>query len=230
MHSKPATLDQPTSVSPASAARAEPKSKAAAILAAAERAFLAGGFGAVSMDAIARAAGVSKATVYAHFVGKEELFGAVVADLSRRRFGGFSAEALDPRDIARSLSTIAVRFLDLILSPEAIALNRIIIGEVTRFPALGEVFWEAGPARTRVQIEALLRRAAAAGSLAVPDPRLAAEQFLALARGEIHQRSLLCLDDPDDPGIVVAAESAVETFLRAFRPDTEAAPPAQGGH
>jgi len=26
-----------------------------------------------------------------------------------------------------------------VLSPESIALNRIIIGEVTRFPALGEV-------------------------------------------------------------------------------------------
>jgi TetR/AcrR family transcriptional regulator, mexJK operon transcriptional repressor len=224
MHSKVATLGQPTSASPASSARAEPKNKAAAILAAAERAFLAGGFGAVSMDAIARAAGVSKATVYAHFAGKEELFGAVVEDLSRRRFGGFSAEALDPRDIARSLLTIAVRFLDLILSPEAIALNRVIIGEVTRFPALGQVFWEAGPARTRVQIEALLCRAAAVGSLAVSEPQLAAEQFLALARGEIHQRSLLCLEDPDDPDIAAAAESAVATFLRAFQPSDNATP------
>jgi TetR/AcrR family transcriptional regulator, mexJK operon transcriptional repressor len=214
MHSKAATLDQATSAAPAAA-----RGKAEAILAAAEHAFLAGGFGAVSMDAIARAAGVSKATVYAHFAGKEELFGAVVADLSHRRFGGFSAEALDPRDIARSLMTIAVRFLDLILSPEAIALNRIIIGEVTRFPALGQVFWEAGPARTRVQIEALLRRAAAAGSLVVPDPRRAAEQFLALARGEIHQRCLLRLEALSGPeALHGAAESAVATFLRAFRP------------
>jgi TetR/AcrR family transcriptional repressor of mexJK operon len=52
--------------------------KAESILAAAKRMFLEGGFGAVSMDAIAREAGVSKATVYAHFAGKEELFGAVI--------------------------------------------------------------------------------------------------------------------------------------------------------
>ncbi len=212
MHSKPATLGQRNSAAPAAA-----RGKAEAILAAAEQAFLGGGFGAASMDAIARAAGVSKATVYAHFAGKEELFGAVVADQSQRRFGGFSAEALDPGDIARSLLTIAVRFLDLILSPEAIALNRIIIGEVTRFPALGQVFWEAGPARTRVQIETFLRRAAAIGSLDVPDPRLAAEQFLALARGEIHQRCLLRLDVASGPeALHAAAESAVATFLRAF--------------
>ena len=201
------------------ALREEPSSKAQAILAAAERAFLAEGFGAVTMDRIAREAGVSKATVYAHFAGKEELFGAVVAGLSERRFHGFSAEALDPRDIAASLTTIAARFLDLVLSPEAIALNRIIIGEVTRFPVLGEVFWAAGPERTRVQIEAFLRRAAASGSLAVPDPRLAAEQFVALARGEIHLRSLLRLEDPGDPAALSsAAASAVAMFLRAFEP------------
>jgi AcrR family transcriptional regulator len=171
------------------------------------------------MDAVARRAGASKATVYAHFTGKEELFGAVVARVSQRRFGGFSAEALNPRDIEASLTTIATRFLDLILSPEAIALNRIIIAEVTRFPALARVFWAAGPERSRAQIEAFLRRAAAAGSLAVADPRVAAEQFAALARGEIHYRSLLQPSEPDDPAArAAAAAGAVALFLRAFRP------------
>ena len=61
------------------------------ILAAAKRAFLAAGFGAVSMDTIAREAGVSKATVYAHFGSKEELFGAVIERECERYFDRFSA-------------------------------------------------------------------------------------------------------------------------------------------
>jgi len=200
------------------AAAHEPVGKAEAILAAAEQAFLAAGFGAVTMDAIARDAGVSKATVYAHFAGKEELFGAVVARVSERRFGGFSAEALDPADIEASLTTIAIRFLDLVLSPEGIAVNRIIVGEVTRFPVLGELFWAAGPERTRAQIEAFLRRADKVGSLAVDDARLAAEQFVALVRGEIHLRRLLHLDPvPDAAGLAKAANQAVATFLRSYR-------------
>jgi TetR/AcrR family transcriptional regulator, mexJK operon transcriptional repressor len=194
-------------------------SKAEAILSAAERAFLAQGFGAVSMDGIAREAGVSKATVYAHFAHKEELFGAVIAAVSERRFGGFSALELDASDIERSLLTIAQRYLDLVLSPEAIAANRIIIGEVTRFPVLGELFWAAGPERIRGQIEAFLGRAAVLGSLDTPDARLAAEQFVSLVRGEIHLRRLLRLGpEGDAAGLAAAAESAVETFLRAFRP------------
>ena len=191
--------------------------KAADILAAARREFLASGFGAVSMDAIAREAGVSKATVYAHFAGKEELFGAVVGEMSERYFGGFSASELDPVDVGASLATLARQFLDLLLSPDAIALNRIIIAEVVRFPALGEVFWRAGPERTRAQIADFLRQAEAAGSLAMPDAHEAAEQFAALVRGEIHQRHLfgrVATSSPD--AVAAAAKSAVTTFLRAF--------------
>jgi TetR/AcrR family transcriptional repressor of mexJK operon len=200
-------------------AREELRGKGEAVLAAAERAFLAAGFGAVTMDAIAREAGVSKATVYAHYASKEALFGAVVARLSERRFQGFSVEALDPVEIEASLTAIAIRFLDLVLSPEAIALNRIIIAEVIRFPALGAVFWQAGPERTRAQIESFLRRAAASGTLAIANPRLAAEQFVALARGEIHLRSLLRIEDHSDPaGLQEAAEHTVGIFLRAFAP------------
>src|SRR5260370_5634147 len=89
------------------AGRGEPGGKAETILAAAERAFLASGFGAVTMDAIAREAGVSKATVYAHFIGKEALFGAVIPHVSARRYDGLSIEAPDPRDIAASTTTSA---------------------------------------------------------------------------------------------------------------------------
>ena len=194
-----------------------PAGKAEAILSTAERSFLARGFGAVSMDAIAREAAVSKATVYAHFADKATLFGAVITRLSERRFGVFSVEALDPKDVEASLANFARRFLELILSPEAIALNRVIIAEVTRFPELGEAFWQAGPARSRSQIEAFLRRANAVGTLAIADPPAAAEQFVALARGEIHMRQLLRPEGEVGPrAIAAAASSAVDLFLRAF--------------
>src|ERR1700676_2540458 len=140
-----------------------PKGKAESILAAAQRTFLASGFGAANMDAIAREAGASKATVYAYFASKEELFGAVIAREGERYFRGFSARELDPQAVEASLAEVAHRFLDLVLSPEAIAINRIIIGEASRFPQLGEVFWRAGPERTRVQIETFLRHAVDAG-------------------------------------------------------------------
>jgi TetR/AcrR family transcriptional regulator, mexJK operon transcriptional repressor len=191
--------------------------KAETILAAAKRAFLANGYGAASMDMIARQAGVSKATVYAHFVGKEELFGAVIGRECERYFARFSAGELDPRDVRGSLAVLGRRFLDLVLSPDAIALHRIIVAEVTRFPALGQVFWQAGPERERVQIEGFLRSAVDAGALSLADPRRGAEQFVSLVRGDIHLRQLLRLDPlPGDREIAEAAAAAADTFLHAF--------------
>ena len=192
-------------------------SKAESILAAATRSFLADGFGAVSMDTIAREAGVSKATVYAHFDGKEELFGAVIDRECERYFARFSAGELDPSDARASLTVLGRRFLELLLSPDGIALYRIILGEVTRFPRLGEVFWRAGPERQRVQIEAFLKSAVASGTLALADTRLAAEQFVSLVRGDVQLRHLLRLEaDADQRDISAAVEGAVATFLHAF--------------
>jgi len=192
--------------------------KAESILAAAKRAFLAAGFGAVSMDTIAREAGVSKATVYAHFGSKEELFGAVIERECERYFDRFSAGELDPRDVRASLTILGRRFLELVLSPDAIALHRIMVGEVTRFPVLGEVFWRAGPERERVQIEGFLRSAAAVGALTLPDPRFAAEQFVSLVRADVQLRQLLRLAaEPSDREIEIVVEGAVGTFIRAFQ-------------
>ena len=192
--------------------------KAESILAAAKRAFLAAGFGAVSMDTIAREAGVSKATVYAHFGSKEELFGAVIERECERYFDRFSAGELDPRDVRASLTILGRRFLELILSPDAIALHRIIVGEVTRFPMLGEVFWRAGPERERVQIESFLRSAAVAGDLSLQDARLAAEKFVSLVRADVQLRQLLRLEaGPGASDIEIVVDGAVDTFLRAFK-------------
>ena len=199
-------------------------SKAESILTGAKRAFLAAGFGAVSMDTIAREAGVSKATVYAHFAGKEELFGAVIERECERYFAQFSEGELDPRDVRASLTVLGRRFLELLLSPDGIALYRIILGEVTRFPGLGEVFWSAGPERQRLQIEAYLKSAIAKGTLALGDTRLAAEQFVSLVRSDIHVRHLLRLEaNADQRGISATVEAAVATFMRGF--ECQTAPP-----
>ena len=130
-----------------------------------------------------------------------------------------SLQELDAREAGASLAILGRRFLELILSPDALALHRIILGEVTRFPVLGEVFWRAGPERNLQQIAAFMKEAAAAGSIMLDDPRLAAEQFMGLVRGEVQLRRLLGLErESGDAAIAAAVESAVATFLRAYRP------------
>ncbi len=194
-------------------------SKAESILAAAKRTFLESGFGAVSMDTIAREAGVSKATVYAHFAGKEELFGAVIGANASAILPGFSAGELDPGDVRASLTTLGRRFLELLLSPDAIALHRIILGEVSRFPAARRGVLAC---RARAQPGSRSKPSCAAPPLPErcrsADTRLAAEQFVGLVRGEIQLRHLLRLEAAtrDEPSIRDVVAAAVDTFMRAF--------------
>src|ERR1700682_6588053 len=53
-----------------------------AIVEAAERLFLERGFGSVSMDELAEAAGVARRTLYNQFASKEEIFREMLARLS----------------------------------------------------------------------------------------------------------------------------------------------------
>jgi TetR/AcrR family transcriptional repressor of mexJK operon len=147
------------------------------------------------------------------------LFGAVIGRECERYLASFSISELDPRDVRASLTVLGGRYLELVLSPDGIALHRIILAEVTRFPMLGEVFWRAGPERQRVQIEAFLQSAAASGTLSFHDTRVAAEQVLSLIRGEIQLRQLLRLEaNADEPSIRDVVNGAVDTFVRAFAP------------
>ncbi|HXH02809.1 MAG TPA: TetR/AcrR family transcriptional regulator, partial [Candidatus Competibacteraceae bacterium] len=172
------------------------------ILAAAREVFMAHGYGEASMDTIARSAGVSKATLYAHFAGKEQLFAAIIDGECRR----YTQELLDIEvaaagDVERSLRELAQRFLALLLSPRALCVYRMILAEASRFPELGRIFFEAGPKAMRERLAHYLERAAQRGLIAVEQPELAAEHFIGLVKGQMQLRGLLGMELPDAGGL-----------------------------
>jgi hypothetical protein len=68
-----------------------------------------------------------------------------------------------------------------------------------------------------------LEECSARGLLDVPEPRLAAEQFVGMVRGAHYLRRLLRIDEePEAPDPDRIIGSAVQVFLRAYQ--QEAAP------
>ncbi len=191
--------------------------KREAILEAATRVFLEAGYAGASMDAITREAGVSKATVYSHFAGKEALFGAIVEARSRDVLAPLLTTEIRSNEPAATLRAVGNRFLDLIMDGSALALHRLVIAEAVRFPELARVFYENGPERAIRSLASYLSEQAALGRLAIRDPIGAAEQFFSLLSGYVQARALLGIaprsDGPDLKGHV---SNAVETFLRAY--------------
>jgi TetR/AcrR family transcriptional regulator, mexJK operon transcriptional repressor len=182
------------------------------ILDEATRAFLAQGYAATTIEATARACGVAKRTIYARWAGKPILFRAVLDRLIARWMsttgawsGGDSLEA--------TLRIAANAILAVALTPEAIALHRLIIAESGRFPELPLIVQQAGAGEGTTRIAALLDHAVARGDLPPTDTAVAAEQFLHLLLVG-PQRRAMGLGHPLDKEAVIAwRDSAIAMFL-----------------
>lgn len=190
--------------------------KVAQLMDAAHRLFLAQPYDAVSTDAIARAAKVSKATLYAHFASKEALFAALVEEQCIGISGDIWTEGRATDDIEAVLKTIARNFVGMFVTGTAMGLYRVIVAEVPRFPELGRIFFEAGPRVLHGRIGAFLREADARGRLAVPDPHLAAVQFLALISCEIPMHEMLGLEPMRAADVQKRVDSGIALFLAAY--------------
>ncbi|GGY24427.1 TetR/AcrR family transcriptional regulator [Streptomyces omiyaensis] len=171
-------------VVPAPAGAASRKRRA--IVDAALTEFLAEGYSAASMDAVTARSGVSKATVYKHFGSKERLFLAVIGDVLRKTCadlepaGQAIAAAPDLRSALVRLTTDRARIL---LRPDVMALRRLVIGEIDRFPQLGRLWCRVGHDVDDGPLVEALTALDARGDLAVPDPKLAARQLVAATVG-----------------------------------------------
>lgn len=118
--------------------------------------FLAQGFAGTSCEAVARLAGAGKASLYARFANKDQLFEAVI-----RRHSG-TLPQIEPLPsglpLAERLRLAGEDMLEHASRPETLAMMRLVIATADRFPAVAaeatRIGWEAGRLRVRQAIEA----------------------------------------------------------------------------
>jgi AcrR family transcriptional regulator len=195
--------------------------KRRAIAAAAARIFIRDGFAGASVDEIAAAAQVSKPTVYAYFGNKERLFLSMLATILQEALAGMPTPLDAPLgvadDLRRELVEYARRWLTVLLRPQILALRRLVLGEVARFPDLGRVWYESGPGRVDRALAQQFARLAEQGKLRAPDPDLAAQHFGHLVAGP--PQTLLLFGARDALGeqeIERYIEAGVAAFLAAY--------------
>jgi AcrR family transcriptional regulator len=186
------------------------------ILAAARKVFMEQGYGAASMDAIARQAPVSKATLYTHFDGKAALFAALIVMECKHLAGEIGQRAIDEPDIRVALRSLAEDFNNLLCSGESLAMYRIVVAEAPRFPELGRIFYDSGPKIMIDRIADLLAAAGKRGLLKIHDARAAAIQFISLVRGETHLTNILGVAPAANTIAEAYIESCVELFLAGY--------------
>jgi AcrR family transcriptional regulator len=197
---------------------AEDNAKRRQIVEGARQIFLANGFDAASMNDIARAAGVSKGTLYVYFQNKEELFAAIVhEECLFHAEGAFNLDPGDP-DVEAALTRLGTAYIEFLCSPEKASALRTVIAIADRMPEIGKVFYETGPSTGIAKLADYLRAQTQAGVLAVDDAEVAAAQFLDACQSTLFKPVLFNFAKAPAPErIAHVVGIAVKTFLAAYR-------------
>jgi len=187
------------------------------VLGGAREIFLRDGFEGASVDDIARAAGVSKATLYSYFSDKRELFREVTR-VECERMAETTLARIDfnapPREVFTTAAHSLTRFL---LSNFSLQMFRTCVAEAARFPELGQAFYQNGPEMGRARMVVYLKLAIERGQLHDIDPDMIAEQFSELCRARLWSRAIFGVQTSfSEAEINEVANHAVETVLARF--------------
>jgi TetR/AcrR family transcriptional regulator, regulator of autoinduction and epiphytic fitness len=186
-----------------------------AIVDAAERLFLRRGFGAVSMDELAEAAGVARRTLYNQFASKEEIFREMLL-----RFAGQLEHALPPGietqgDVEDVLRLVARAILKLHQRPGYLGFLRMVVADSRQFPWIAEAF-AAVMEPQRERFARYLAHLTAMGVLDCPNSGLAARQFTGMLNDFFLWPWMMGRDDLPAPAEVLIEET-IRMFLQRYR-------------
>jgi AcrR family transcriptional regulator len=145
--------------------------------------FLEHGYEGTSVDAIVRAAGTTKASLYARFDTKESLFISVVRwAIGRPDWPTEEPQPPDLDDLESALRSIADAAIRRAVHPDMVNLTRIAAAQAARFPDLAHGAFAASWARKTLLID-LLEHQTALGTIVADEPDILAEHFLGLVSG-----------------------------------------------
>jgi len=193
------------------------------ILAAGRRLLFGKGPRAVTMESVARAAGVAKSTLYRRYANRDELLAAIATVEAEAMSARFAQVPASAEDLRRALLKFAVDLGSFLLSNEHIAFIHAL-GQATRLPrSARESIYRNGPLQTRDRLAGFLIKAARRGLIRCPSPEASAERFLGMLMGLDLVRTLYHVAAAADAELMLArAEAVVTDFLALHRTDAEA--------
>ena len=180
--------------------------------------FLRHGYGLTTIEAVAQDAHISKRTFYHRFDDKAALFSAVVHRIIARLHPPAGVPLIDDGSLHSNLLRLAHLMLQGALSPEGLALSRLVLAESSKFPELAAIATEKGGRQEAITLVSdLLVRHAREERIAIDNPEFAAQQFLQMII-TIPQRRAMGLGPPMTPRDIERwASDTVGLFLNGCR-------------
>jgi AcrR family transcriptional regulator len=195
----------------------EDSAKRRQILAGASKVFMDLGFDGASMGEIARAAGVSKGTLYVYFADKSRLFEAIVEqEMLQQQKIAFDFEP--DRDVAATLRGYGQAYIELLCRPGGGSAIRTVMAIAERMPEVGRRYYEQVLEKTIDRFAAYLDVHVRSGELAIPDCQLAASQFMQTCQASLFLPFIFqAAPPPSAERMAEVVESATRMFLAAYQ-------------
>jgi AcrR family transcriptional regulator len=192
-------------------------SKRRQILEGARAVFLDLGFDGASMGEIARAAGVSKGTLYVYFADKNRLFEAIVEQESNEL--GLLAFDFDlSGNVEQALPKFGQAYIGLLCNPRGGSAIRTVMAIAERMPELGRGYYQRVIARTVGRLAGYLETQVKAGVLMIDNCEHAASQFMMCCQASLFLPFIFqATPAPSPERIAEVVESATKMFLARYQ-------------
>lgn len=188
------------------------------ILSVAKQLFLEQGYANASMNEISMRLGGSKATLYAYFKSKEELFEAIIRQHCLMRCQAF-IEAPRGKSLRESLLAMARIGVPNILSDENIRMMSLVVAELRTNPQLGSLYFRTITENGHNWMAQLIQEAHEAGEICAPDAQQAAMVLKSLMLGQgPFMRLLGAMEAPTAESLEAQFNLAVDIFLGYYAP------------
>lgn len=195
----------------------EDSSKRRQILDGARKVFMDLGFDGASMGEIARAAQVSKGTLYVYFADKCALFEAILEQEALQH--GQVVFNFDPdRDAETTLKEFGLAYIHLVCRPGGGSAIRTVMAIAERMPDVGRRYYGRVLDKSINRLSGYLKARVASGELDIEDCDLAASQFMELCKASLFLPFVFqAAPAPSEERMAAVVDSATRMFLAAYR-------------
>jgi AcrR family transcriptional regulator len=195
----------------------EDSSKRRQILDGARKVFMDLGFDGASMGEIARAAQVSKGTLYVYFADKSALFEAIL-EQEAFQYGQVVFNFDPARDAETTLKDFGQAYIHLLCRPGGGSAIRTVMAIAERMPDVGRRYYARVLDKTINRLSEYLKAHVASGDLAIDDCDLAASQFMELSKASLFLPFVFqAAPPPSEERMTEVVDSATRMFLAAYR-------------
>ncbi|QOG16913.1 MULTISPECIES: TetR/AcrR family transcriptional regulator [Bradyrhizobium] len=195
----------------------EDSTKRRQILDGARKVFMDLGFDGASMGEIARAAQVSKGTLYVYFADKCALFEAILEQEALQH--GQVVFNFDPaRDAETTLKDFGRAYIHLLCRPGGGSAIRTVMAIAERMPDVGRRYYARVLDKTINRLSDYLKAHVASGNLRIDDCDLAASQFMELCKASLFLPFIFqAAPAPSEARMTEVVDSATRMFLAAYQ-------------